>query len=393
MKEEKLRVVVLEDNPQRLKEIKRILPAYMDIVSEKPSEKAKELLRPDVSGKLPDLVLLNANDRAGQSLSLFEWLRVSESGLNYAKIPVLVMIDDEFSDLAGDFLEIADTSFYEGEPDENTLYTAIIDVIDKFEFLDERVVPETYSEEKLPDKISGHSVKPQGESEDTKKRSMILPLGEQQEVLVKALQKTVSRSKELNELIQLAKEVEKRTEEEQWHNLAEETDRIQEQELSMEQKLNLLHNPLFDNIIINLANSFGEVLRPPVGEYLNALPKGILKKILLVDNDPVNVKLCSLFLKSQYEVIHVDSSIKAISYFILEKADLAMISYKMPDNDGGSIMRSIRWQKNGKDLPVIFMVERTEKEKLGIIEQRGVSVLEKPMTKAMLLEAVERIMK
>ena len=386
MKEEKLRVVVLEDNPQRLKEIKRILPAYMDIVSEKPSEKAKELLRPDVSGKLPDLVLLNANDRAGQSLSLFEWLRVSESGLNYAKIPVLVMIDDEFSDLAGDFLEIADTSFYEGEPDENTLYTAIIDVIDKFEFLDERVVPETYSEEKLPDKISGHSVKPQGESEDTKKRSMILPLGEQQEVLVKALQKTVSRSKELNELIQLAKEVEKRTEEEQWHNLAEETDRIQEQELSMEQKLNLLHNPLFDN------KSLFQGTEPiPVPGASKTIP--VKKKILLVDNDPVNVKLCSLFLKSQYEVIHVDSSIKAISYFILEKADLAMISYKMPDNDGGSIMRSIRWQKNGKDLPVIFMVERTEKEKLGIIEQRGVSVLEKPMTKAMLLEAVERIMK
>ena len=386
MKEEKLRVVVLEDNPQRLKEIKRILPAYMDIVSEKPSEKAKELLRPDVSGKLPDLVLLNANDRAGQSLSLFEWLRVSESGFNYAKIPVLVMIDDEFSDLAGDFLEIADTSFYEGEPDENTLYTAIIDVIDKFEFLDERVVPETYSEEKLPDKISGHSVKPQGESEDTKKRSMILPLGEQQEVLVKALQKTVSRSKELNELIQLAKEVEKRTEEEQWHNLAEETDRIQEQELSMEQKLNLLHNPLFDN------KSLFQGTEPiPVPGASKTIP--VKKKILLVDNDPVNVKLCSLFLKSQYEVIHVDSSIKAISYFILEKADLAMISYKMPDNDGGSIMRSIRWQQNGKDLPVIFMVERTEKEKLGIIEQRGVSVLEKPMTKAMLLEAVERIMK
>lgn len=385
MKEEKLRVVVLEDNPQRLKEIKRILPAYMDIVSEKPSEKAKELLRPDVSGKLPDLVLLNANDRAGQSLSLFEWLRVSESGFNYAKIPVLVMIDDEFSDLAGDFLEIADTSFYEGEPDENTLYTAIIDVIDKFEFLDERVVPETYSEEKLPDRISGHSVKPQGESEDTKKRSMILPLGEQQEVLVKALQKTVSRSKELNELIQLAKEVEKRTEEEQWHNLAEETDRIQEQELSMEQKLNLLHNPLFDN------KSLFQGTEPiPVRGASKTIP--VKKKILLVDNDPVNVKLCSLFLKSQYEVIHVDSSIKAISYFILGKADLAMISYKMPDNDGGCIMRSIRWQKNGKDLPVIFMVERTEKEKLGIIEQRGVSVLEKPMTKAMLLEAVERIM-
>ena len=376
MKEEKLRVVVLEDNPQRLKEIKRILPAYMDIVSEKPSEKAKELLRPDVSGKLPDLVLLNANDRAGQSLSLFEWLRVSESGFNYAKIPVLVMIDDEFSDLAGDFLEIADTSFYEGEPDENTLYTAIIDVIDKFEFLDERVVPETYSEEKLPDKISGHSVKPQGESEDTKKRSMILPLGEQQEVLVKALQKTVSRSKELNELIQLAKEVEKRTEEEQWYNLAEETDRIQEQELSMEQKLNLLHNPLFDN------KSLFQGTEPiPIPRASKTIP--VKKKILLVDNDPVNVKLCSLFLKSQYEVIHVDSSIKAISYFILGKADLAMISYKMPDNDGGSIMRSIRWQQNGKDLPVIFMVERTEKEKLGIIEQRGVSVLEKPMTKAM----------
>lgn len=385
MKEEKLKVVVLEDNPQRLKEIKRILPAYMDIVSEKPSEKAKELLKPDVSGKLPDLVLLNANDQAGQSLSLFEWLRVNESGFNYAKIPVLVMIDDEFSDLAGDFLEIADTSFYEGEPDENTLYTAIIDVIDKFEFLDERVVPETYSEEKLPDRISGHSVKPQGESEDTKKRSMILPLGEQQEVLVKALQKTVSRSKELNELIQLAKDVEKRAQEGQRHNRTEETDRIQEQELSMKQKLDLLHNPLFDNKPL-----FQGTEPIPVSGASKAIP--VKKKILLVDNDPVNVKLCTLFLKSQYDVVHVDSSIKAISYFILGKADLAMISYKMPDNDGGSILRSIRWQKNGKDLPVIFMVERTEKEKLGIFEQRGVSVLEKPMTKAMLLEAVERIM-
>ena len=46
-----------------------------------------------------------------------------------------------------------------------------------------------------------------------------------------------------------------------------------------------LYNPLFDNIIINLANSFGEVLRPPIGEYLNALPKGILPSLSLTVDD------------------------------------------------------------------------------------------------------------
>ena len=88
------------------------------------------------------------------------------------------------------------------------------------------------------------------------------------------------------------------------------------------------------------------------------------KKIMIIDDDPVIVKyLETLFSNNGYKTcVAVDGS-EGINVLKREKPDLITLDVLLPDANGFSILKMLQEDERTKDIPVIFVTVREEKEK------------------------------
>ena len=97
-------------------------------------------------------------------------------------------------------------------------------------------------------------------------------------------------------------------------------------------------------------------------------------KILVVDDNTVNLALVEQELQDKYEVIPVISGRRAINYLYRERVDLILLDVQMPIMDGIETLREIRRLENGITVPVCFLTARKERStviagsKLGIMD-------------------------
>ena len=85
-------------------------------------------------------------------------------------------------------------------------------------------------------------------------------------------------------------------------------------------------------------------------------------RILVVDDNTVNLATVEQELKEKYEVIPMLSGRRAVKYLYREKVDLILLDVQMPIMDGIETLKTIRTQENGVTVPVIFLT--TKKDKL-----------------------------
>lgn len=117
-------------------------------------------------------------------------------------------------------------------------------------------------------------------------------------------------------------------------------------------------------------------------------------RILVVDDNIVNLATLEQELKDEYEVIPVSSGRRAIKFLYTEKVDLILLDVQMPLMDGIETLREIRTQENGITVPVILLTAKKDKEtviegsKLGIMDY-----IVKPVNSDDLHERIERALK
>jgi DNA-binding response OmpR family regulator len=98
------------------------------------------------------------------------------------------------------------------------------------------------------------------------------------------------------------------------------------------------------------------------------------KKILVVDDNAVNLTTLEKELSDKYTVVPMISGRRAIKYLYCEKVDLILLDVQMPVMDGIQTLREIRTQENGITVPVIFLTANKDKKtvvegsKLGIMD-------------------------
>lgn len=98
------------------------------------------------------------------------------------------------------------------------------------------------------------------------------------------------------------------------------------------------------------------------------------KQILAVDDMAVSLAAIENTLRDMYEVITVNSGLRALRYLEEERPDLILLDIKMANIDGIETLREIRSMKNGKDVPVIMLTSAQNKKlviesvKLGIYD-------------------------
>ena len=88
-------------------------------------------------------------------------------------------------------------------------------------------------------------------------------------------------------------------------------------------------------------------------------------KILIVDDNPKNLQvLGNLLEKNQYNVEYALSGKEALEWVKSEQFDLILLDIMMPGMDGYEVCETIRKDDQYKDIPIIFLTAKTDKESI-----------------------------
>lgn len=115
------------------------------------------------------------------------------------------------------------------------------------------------------------------------------------------------------------------------------------------------------------------------------------KHILIVDDDPLMLKLIKEYLGDTYQVATAVSGKIAHKYLETRHADLILLDYEMPVENGPEVLRKIRANDRLADIPVVFLTGITDREKIRqalIYKPQGYLI--KPVDREKLLGTVER---
>jgi two-component system, sensor histidine kinase and response regulator len=100
-----------------------------------------------------------------------------------------------------------------------------------------------------------------------------------------------------------------------------------------------------------------------------------LPKILVVDDQPINVQLLKRKLEKEgIEILTAYSGKEALDIVARNKPDLILLDVMMPDMDGIEVCQRLQADDAGRQIPVIFVTARNSKE--GKLEGLGVGAVD-----------------
>jgi|GEM_PF-1414866 len=103
-------------------------------------------------------------------------------------------------------------------------------------------------------------------------------------------------------------------------------------------------------------------------------------RILLVDDDLINIQFMTSSLKDEYDVLTAENGHDAISQIKEHEPDLILLDVMMPDLSGFEVCRIIKSDKAFADIPVIFLTAvDTFEGALQGLELGGIDYLTKPV--------------
>ena len=79
------------------------------------------------------------------------------------------------------------------------------------------------------------------------------------------------------------------------------------------------------------------------------------KHILVVDDDPMMLKLVNEYLYERFTVATAISGKLALSFLEKKHTDLILLDYEMPEANGVQVLRKIRSNPKTQDIPVVFL--------------------------------------
>ena len=116
------------------------------------------------------------------------------------------------------------------------------------------------------------------------------------------------------------------------------------------------------------------------------------KCILAVDDTAIILTRISSTLRDDYEVITINSGVRALKYLEQEKPDLILLDIQLPEKDGIETLREMRAMPDRADIPVIMLTGVEDKgtvlesAKLGIRDY-----ILKPFHSEELLKRIRRV--
>lgn len=115
------------------------------------------------------------------------------------------------------------------------------------------------------------------------------------------------------------------------------------------------------------------------------------KHVLVIDDDPLMLKLIKEHLRKKYEVATATSGKIALKFLEKKKTNLILLDYVMPEENGPVVLEKLHANDATKDIPVIFLTGITERDKIQkALVQKPQGYLLKPINRDKLIETIEK---
>ena len=115
------------------------------------------------------------------------------------------------------------------------------------------------------------------------------------------------------------------------------------------------------------------------------------KHILVVDDNPLMLKMVKEQLHEDYDVATAINGKVALKFLENKTTDLILLDYEMPTENGPEVLAKLRANEATKDIPVMFLTGVTEKKKIQkVLVLKPQGYLVKPIDHEKLLEAVKK---
>ena len=116
------------------------------------------------------------------------------------------------------------------------------------------------------------------------------------------------------------------------------------------------------------------------------------KHVLVIDDDPMMLRLIKAELKDKYNVATAVNGKVGLKFLERKKTDLILLDYEMPEEDGPTVLRKLRENENTKDIPVVFLTGINDKEKIQrVLAMKPQGYLLKPIECEQLVEVISRV--
>lgn len=117
------------------------------------------------------------------------------------------------------------------------------------------------------------------------------------------------------------------------------------------------------------------------------------KHILVIDDDPMMLRLIKTELKEHYNVATAVNGKIGLKFLERKKTDLILLDYEMPEEDGTVVLEKLRANPDTKDIPVVFLTGINDTKKIKqVISMKPQGYLLKPIECKQLLETIQRLL-
>ncbi len=120
-----------------------------------------------------------------------------------------------------------------------------------------------------------------------------------------------------------------------------------------------------------------------------------IKNILIVDDEPVNLKILRAMLVPEgYNVVEADNGAKALELIDLALPDIILLDVMMPEIDGFEVCRRIKSQKERRMIPILMVTALQDKiHRQQAMEAGADDFLSKPIDRIELLIRVKSLLR
>jgi diguanylate cyclase (GGDEF)-like protein len=112
-------------------------------------------------------------------------------------------------------------------------------------------------------------------------------------------------------------------------------------------------------------------------------------RLLLVDDQAVNIQILYQILGSDHELIMATSGAQALTVCVNQKPDLILLDIMMPEMDGLEVCRRLKSDPQTRDIPVIFVTAQSDpSEEAAGLELGAVDFISRPINAPVVLARV-----
>ena len=123
------------------------------------------------------------------------------------------------------------------------------------------------------------------------------------------------------------------------------------------------------------------------------MPEEEMPKILVVDDEPINVELLEAYLVGEYDILTAYNGEEALEKVKSEHPDLILLDIMMPGMDGYEVCRVLKNDKETQFIPIVMVTALSERDdRIKSIEVGADEFLTKPVDKVELVARVKSLM-